>query len=179
VAPAQFAEGSAPVVTGHVERSEASDDQVALGGVQEETEKEVAQTLQDMSQMQELLKDFSVFEALYQAQQELAAQAQAYNRAGELSREDQLALKELAATETWVTLSARGKLRRMPKLQNFLKAQSGRDLATRSATRLQPLARHHRTNARGQRRSFNSRTGCAARWRNCSAVSGRQPPVRQ
>lgn len=81
----------------------ASDKQLArLGAVQEESKKQVSETLQDMSKMQELLKDFNQFEALYKVQQEIAAQAQAYNRAGPLSREDQLALKELAATEKQV-----------------------------------------------------------------------------
>jgi ElaB/YqjD/DUF883 family membrane-anchored ribosome-binding protein len=126
----------------------ASDEQVAkLGGVQEETEKQIAQTLQDMSRMQELQKDFGIFEALYRAQQELAAQAQAYNRAGELSREDQLALKEMAATEKQIG-DALGqleeKLREDAKAAEELfpkAAQSGRDLADKiSELRLQPLA---------------------------------------
>jgi hypothetical protein len=125
-----------------------SDDQVKrLGGVQEETEKEVAQTLQDMSLMQELMKDFNVFEALYQVQQELAAHSQAYNRAGELSREDQLALKELAATEKEVddALQQLGKkLREDAKAAEDLfpkAAKSGRDLADNmEKLRLQPLA---------------------------------------
>ncbi len=78
----------------------ASDEQVTrLQGVQEDTEEQVAQTLEDMSKMQELLKDFNEFELLYRVQKELAAQTQAYDRTGQLSREDQLALKELAATE--------------------------------------------------------------------------------
>lgn len=126
----------------------ASDEQVAkLGGVQEETEKQIAQTLQDMSRMQELQKDFGIFEALYRAQQELAAQAQAYNRAGELNREDQLALKEMAATEKQIG-DALGqleeKLREDAKAAEELfpkAAQSGRDLADKiSELRLQPLA---------------------------------------
>jgi len=126
----------------------ASDEQVEkLGGVQEETEKQVAQTLQDMSLMQELQKDFGIFEALYRRQQELTEQIQAYNRAGELSREDQLALKELAATEKQVG-DALGELQE--KLRVDAKAaeelfpraaQSGRDLADKiGELRLQPLA---------------------------------------
>lgn len=125
-----------------------SDAQVArLGGVQEQTEKQIAETLQDMSKMQELQKDFAQFESLYQTQQELARLAEAYNRPGELSREDQLALKELAATqrEVGALLKQLGE-----KLQNDAKAaeelfpkaaQSGRDLAEKiSELRLTPLA---------------------------------------
>ena len=144
---------------------QASDDQVArLGGVQDQTAQQVAQTLEDMSQMQELQKDFNQFEALYQAQQDLAAQAQAYNRAGQLSREDQLALKELAATEKQVgdlLDQLQQKLREDAKAAEklFPKAsKSGQDLADNiDSLRLQPLARQ----ATGQmlagdgERSFN------------------------
>ncbi|MGD0745979.1 MAG: hypothetical protein ABSA45_12570, partial [Verrucomicrobiota bacterium] len=93
----------------------ASDDQVArLGQVNEETDKQIVQTLDDMSQMQELSKDFNLFESLYRAQQDLAQQTQAYNRPGQLNREDQLALKDLAASEKQVGDSLdqlQGKLR--------------------------------------------------------------------
>ncbi len=125
-----------------------SDEQVKrLGGAQKETEEQVAQTLEDMSKLQELMKDFNVMETLYRVQQELAAQAQAYNRASELSREDQLALKELAATEKQVdeALAMLGKKLREDAdaaEEKFPKAaQSGRDLADKmEELRLQPLA---------------------------------------
>jgi hypothetical protein len=101
-----------------------------------------------MSAMQELLKDFNQFEALYRAQQELASQSQAYNRAGELSREDQLALKEFAATEKQVgdLLNTLGdKLREDAKTAEKLfpkAAASGRNLAKKiEETRMPPLAR--------------------------------------
>jgi ElaB/YqjD/DUF883 family membrane-anchored ribosome-binding protein len=78
----------------------ASDEQVQkLGGVQEQAENQTMQTLQDMSLMQEVLKDFNRFKDLYQTQQALSEQTRPYNRAGQLSREDQFALKDLAATE--------------------------------------------------------------------------------
>src|SRR5262249_24479390 len=45
----------------------ASDEQVAkLGGIEQQAEKETTQTLQDMSRMQEVLKDFNHFQDLYQ-----------------------------------------------------------------------------------------------------------------
>ena len=126
----------------------ASDDQIArLGQVQKEDDQQAVQTLDDMSQMQELVKDFNLFESLYRTQQDLAQQAQAYNRPGELNREDQLALKNLAATEKQVA-DALGQLQ--DKLRDdaqaaeklFPKAaQSGRDLADKiSAQRMEPLA---------------------------------------
>jgi hypothetical protein len=128
---------------------QASDEQLArLGGVQAETREQVADTLEDMSQMQELQKDFSQFEALYRAQKELASQAQAYDRAGQLSREDQLALKELAATEKQVGElldQLAEKLRQDARAAEALfpkAARSGQDLADRlEELRLSPLAR--------------------------------------
>lgn len=126
-----------------------SDDQIArLAGAEKEIEKKVVEPLQDMSAMQELLKDFNQFEALYRAQQEIASQAQAYSHAGATSREDQLALKELAATEKQVEdlLEALvDKLKDDAKAaeQHFPKAaKSGRDLADKiKEQRMPPLAR--------------------------------------
>jgi hypothetical protein len=126
----------------------ASDEQVArLGGAHEEAEKKIVQTLDDMDQMQELVKDFNQFEALYRAQQDVAQQSQPYNRPGQLSREDQLALQDLAATEKQISDlmgQLRDKLRDDAKAagKNFPKAaQSGRDLADQiGQRRLQPLA---------------------------------------
>jgi hypothetical protein len=126
----------------------ASDEQAArLGGVHEEDEKETVQRLNDMDQMQELIKDFNLFESLYRAQQDLAAQSRAYARPGQLSREDQLALKELAATQNQVA-DALGQLQDRLRADAWAAdklfpkaAQSGRDLADAIAERrLQPLA---------------------------------------
>ena len=126
----------------------ASDEQVArLSGVQEATGKQVVQVLDDMDQMQELVKDFNQFEALYHAQQELAQQSQPYNRPGQLDREDQLSLKDLAGTENRVAdllgqlqdklrLDAQAAEKLFPQA-----AQSGKDLADAiGERRLQPLA---------------------------------------
>lgn len=126
----------------------ASDDQVArLGGVHAETDQQVVQPLEDMDQMQELVKDFNQFEALYHAQQDLAQQSQPYNRAGQLSREDQLALKDLADTENQVADllgQLQDKLREDAKAAGKLfpkAAQSGNALADQIGEhRLRPLA---------------------------------------
>lgn len=126
----------------------SSEEQVArLEGVRREAENEIAQTLEDMSVMQELLKDFNQFESLYRTQQELVSQAAAYNRAGALSREDQIALKDLAAVEKRVASLLRElteKLRDDAEAAEKLfpkAAQSARDLADRmEELRLRPLA---------------------------------------
>jgi ElaB/YqjD/DUF883 family membrane-anchored ribosome-binding protein len=126
----------------------ASDEQLArLGDAHHEAEQQMVQKLDDMSQMQELIKDFNLFEALYRTQQDLAQQTQAYNRPGELSREDQLALKDLAATEKQVadTLGQlQGKLHDDAQAAEKLfpkAAQSGRDLADQiNGQRMEPLA---------------------------------------
>lgn len=126
----------------------ASDDQAArLSGENKQSEDAIAQTLDDMSQMQELQKDFNQFESLFRSQQELAQQAQAYNRAGQLSREDQLALKDMAAVENRVADllgQLQSKLRDDAKAAEKLfpkAARSGRDLADKiGEARMQPLA---------------------------------------
>lgn len=81
---------------------QASDDQLArLGATEQETRKEVLEPLADLSLLHEIMKDLNRFKDLYAAQQELAKQAQAYDRAP-LTREDQLALKDLAAQEKFI-----------------------------------------------------------------------------
>jgi len=97
--------------------------------------------------MQELLNDFNAFESLYRTQEELAEQAKPYNRAGQLSREDQLALKDLASTEKKVSDALdqlRDKLREDSAAADKLfpkAAQSGRALADKiGSNRLKPLA---------------------------------------
>jgi len=127
----------------------ASDEQVGrLGGAEESAEKEVTQTLEDMSRMQELQKDFNQFEELYRVQEELALHSQAYNHPGELSREDQLALKDLAANEKEVgelMNQLQAKLGEDAKAAEKLfpkAAKSGQDLADKiQEVRMEPLAR--------------------------------------
>jgi hypothetical protein len=126
----------------------AADEQVArLGGARDQTGQQVVQVLDDMSQMQNLINDFNLFQSLYQAQQDLAQQAQAYNRPGQLDREDQLALKDMAATENEEAQTLyllRQKLRDDAAAAEKLfpkAAQSGRDLSDQIGEhRLEPLA---------------------------------------
>jgi hypothetical protein len=128
---------------------QASDEQLArLGGAEEAMQRDITGPLQDLSLMQELQKDFKQFEALYQAQQAVAEQTRAYNRAGTLNREDQLALKSLAATEQQIgdmMKALEKKLRDDARAAEKLfpkAAQSGMDLAeAMEQARLQPLAR--------------------------------------
>ena len=115
---------------------QASDEQMArLGGVQEDVEHDVVETLAEMGQMQELLKDFNHFAALYEAQQQIVEGIRPYNRPGELSREDQLAMKDLAGMEMEVGEGLEAlekKLRADAAAAEDLfpkAAQSGRDLA--------------------------------------------------
>jgi hypothetical protein len=78
----------------------ASDEQLAkLGAAEQQAQDEVVQPLDDLSLMHEILKDINRFKELYAAQQQVAEQSKAYDRATPLSREDQLALKDLAAME--------------------------------------------------------------------------------
>lgn len=78
----------------------ASDEQLArLGETAQETADEVLKPLEDLSLLHEIVKDINRFKDLYAAQQEMAKQSKAYDRAGPLTREDQLALKDLAAAQ--------------------------------------------------------------------------------
>jgi hypothetical protein len=78
----------------------ASDEQAEkLGGAEQKAQEQIAQTLEDMSLMHEIVKDMNRFKELYEAQQELAQQAKAYDRPTPLNREDQLALKQMAALQ--------------------------------------------------------------------------------
>ncbi|HEV7868609.1 MAG TPA: hypothetical protein VGO90_13065 [Chthoniobacteraceae bacterium] len=78
----------------------ASDEQLErLGATEQSAAEEIAEPLKDMSLIHEIVKDINRFKELYAAQKELAEQAKAYDRATPLSREDQLALKSLAAQE--------------------------------------------------------------------------------
>lgn len=78
----------------------ASDEQLAkLGAAEKKAHEEVVQPLEDMALLNEILKDINRFKELDAVQKQVAAQAKAYDRAGPLSREDQLALKDLAAME--------------------------------------------------------------------------------
>jgi len=78
----------------------ASDEQLArLGATEQAAEKEIVQPLRDLSLMQAIMNDLNRFKELYAQQVELAGQAKAYDRPGSLSREDQIALRDLAASE--------------------------------------------------------------------------------
>jgi hypothetical protein len=78
----------------------ASDEQLArLGETEESAQQEVVQPLQDLSLMQEIMNALNRYKDLYAQQVELASQAKAYDRPGNLSREDQIALRDLAASQ--------------------------------------------------------------------------------
>ena len=83
--------------------SKASEQQIAnLSGAEKKIGTDIVEALKEMGPMQELLKDFNLIYALYGVQKEVAAHTAAYNREGTLSREDQLALKDIGATEKQV-----------------------------------------------------------------------------
>lgn len=100
-----------------------------------------------MSRMQEILKDLNQFTDLYQMQQSLTEQAKAYNRSEALSREDQLALKNLAADQKEVAEQLKELQEKLKKDSKnaeklFPKAsQSAKELAKKMEdARMNPLA---------------------------------------
>ena len=78
----------------------ASDEQLAkLGAAAKKAQEDVVQPLEDMALMNAILQDINRFKELDAAQKKIAEHAKAYDRKTPLNREDQLALKNLAAME--------------------------------------------------------------------------------
>lgn len=78
---------------------EAKEHAQRLGVQEEKLAESVEKPLQDLSRLHDVMNAFNQFERLFQAQQSLAEQARAYEDKGPLNREDQLALKNLAAQQ--------------------------------------------------------------------------------
>lgn len=106
-----------------------------LGASRRELAQQLEQPLEDLGQLHELMNEFNLFEQAYLAQESLAEQMRAYESKPEPTREDQLAMKDLAARQDMV----REALRQLPERLradaaacegNFPKAaESGRQLA--------------------------------------------------
>ena len=60
---------------------------------------EIIETLQDLAQLHELMKDFNRFEQLTREQKEIAEQAKAYHDKPTLNAEDRLALRDIGARQ--------------------------------------------------------------------------------
>ncbi len=73
-----------------------------LGAREQEMANQVTKPLEDLSKYDDLVNDFNLFRDAYYAQQALAEQTRAYQNKGPLDREDQLALKDLAAQQEQV-----------------------------------------------------------------------------
>jgi hypothetical protein len=111
---------------------EAKEHAERLGAREQTLADSVEKPLQDLSRLHDLINTFSQFERLYQAQESLAEQARAYENKGPLNREDQLALKNLAAQQQAVRealeqLPARLRERAEAARQDFPKACSSAD----------------------------------------------------
>ena len=78
---------------------EAKEHAERLGEREQSLADAVEKPLQDLARLHDLINAFSQFERLYQAQQSLTEQVRAYEDKGPLNREDQLALKNLAAQQ--------------------------------------------------------------------------------
>lgn len=129
---------------------QAAQDQLEnMRGSREEQEKDVAEPLEEMAQMHELMQDFNHFKELYQQQAEIAEQSQPYQSGRQLDNADKLALQNLAAREESVRrqleeLSEKLKQDAAAAEENFPKAaESGRGLAEQiDQARLPELAQN-------------------------------------
>ena len=70
-----------------------------LAGGQQAAQEEVSEPLEDIADLHEIVNDYNHFKALYEAQQSIARQADAYDTGRKLSDADRLALQNLAAQE--------------------------------------------------------------------------------
>lgn len=107
-----------------------------LGGEEaQKAEEQVAKTLDDLSDLHEIIKDMNRFKELAEAQRQLAEQMKAYKKSAPLNREEQLALKEMAATQEQIRKEVEKVEQNLyddakAAEENFPKAaQSARDLA--------------------------------------------------
>jgi len=155
---------------------QAAAEQLArLGATEQEAEQQIIQPLEDLSLMHEIIKDINRFKDLYAAQQELAKQTQAYKRPGPLSREDQLALKDLAAQQKNIG----GALDELEQklwedgkaaMEKFPKAgQSAQDIAQKMGDlKFQTLATNRPRPCWPAKAAMarSSRRICGAKWRN-------------
>lgn len=80
-------------------QKQAEEQAARLGAGNQELTEKVERPLEDLSHLHDVVNDVNGFQQLYQAQQALAEQTRAYQDKGPLNREDQLALKELAAQQ--------------------------------------------------------------------------------
>jgi hypothetical protein len=118
-------DGSRSLTPGNIGQlqSEAKDQAQRLGARDQEMAQSITKPLEDLSQFHDLVNDFNEFEQLYHAQQALSEQTRAYQNKGPLSREDQLALKDLAAQQDAI----RGALAQLPgALREHAKAAQGK-----------------------------------------------------
>lgn len=107
-----------------------------LGGEeQQKEEQQVTSTLEDLSKLHEIMKSMNRFKELTEAQRQLAEQAKPYKKPGTLNREEQLALKDMAAAQDRIRKEVEEVEQKLnddarAAEENFPKAaQSARDLA--------------------------------------------------
>lgn len=78
---------------------EAKEHHERMAGAQEETQEKIEKAIAELSQMQEIIKDFNHFKALYEHQQQVTAQSEPYLQKSTISEADQLAIQDLGANE--------------------------------------------------------------------------------
>jgi hypothetical protein len=70
-----------------------------MAGAQEQAEEKIEKAIADLSKIQEIMKDFNHFKALFEQQEQITAQTQPYLLKLTPSETDQLALQDLGAKE--------------------------------------------------------------------------------
>lgn len=70
-----------------------------MAGAQQEAQEKIEKAIAEMQQLQEIMKDFNLFKALFEKQQEITAQSEPYLNKKNPSEADRLAVQDLGATE--------------------------------------------------------------------------------
>lgn len=70
-----------------------------MAGAQEKAQEKIEKAIADMQQIQEIMKDFNLFKALYEKQQQITAQSEPYLRKKNPDEADRIAIQSLGAEE--------------------------------------------------------------------------------
>ncbi|MBE2285251.1 MAG: hypothetical protein IAE77_17460 [Prosthecobacter sp.] len=97
VAANQKANGSQPDSQSFAEEAKKHHERMA--GAQQEAQEKIEKAIAELSQLQEIMKDFNRFKALFEMQQQVTSQTEPYLHKPTMTEADQLAVQDLGAQE--------------------------------------------------------------------------------
>lgn len=97
VAANQKANDSKPDSQSFAEEAQKHHERMA--GAQQEAQEKIEKAIAELSQLQEIMKDFNRFQALFEMQQQVTSQTEPYLNKQSMTEADQLAVQDLGANE--------------------------------------------------------------------------------